>query len=580
MTLGEFLARLEGVKRSGNGRYMALCPAHDDREPSLSIAEKDGKVLLHCHAGCRTEDVLKALGLTMGDLFTDEAARPKREERRIVAVYRYTDAKGKPFEVVKTDPKGFYQRQPDGKGGYVNNLKGIVPTLYHQDELPQAIANGRIIFKMEGEEDVDNGRSRLGLAATTNPMGAGKWRDSYTQALKGGDLVIIPDKDGRGREHAAKVARSCYGVAKRVRTLELPDRDGYKVKDMSDWLAAGGTREELERLVGQVPDYRPAQLEEILSRCRECYYMPDVGPVEIVRGNVAANLHEGDPVWLLLVAPPGSGKTEATNLLIGVEHVHAVAVLTEASLLSGTPRRQSVGAKGGLLRELDDFGILVVKDFGGILSLNRDARGPILAALREVYDGSWTRYVGSDGGRTLHWSGKVGLVGGATPSIDQHYAVMAALGERFLYYRLPETDEGQKAQAALDHAGHEAEMRRDLARMVADFFANLRLSPPEPLSNKEQDKLIALALFTTRCRSAVERDSWASREIQLVPGTESPTRLVKCLAQLLNGLLAIGVSRKRAWELVPKVALDSIPRSGTASLRRCWRATAIPLLRT
>jgi len=140
-------------------------------------------------------------------------------------------------------------------------------------------------------------------------------------------------------------------------------------------------------------------------------------------------------------------------------------------------------AKGGLLREIDDFGIVSLKDFGGILSMNRDSQVAVLAALREIYDGSWDRHVGADGGRSLHWEGKVGLIGGCTPAIDRAYSVMGTLGERFAFYRLPELDEaGKRAQAekALAHAGRELEMRRELAEAVLGLFTGLTISEDPP----------------------------------------------------------------------------------------------------
>jgi CHC2 zinc finger len=64
------LDRLIGAKQSGPGRWMAKCPAHEDRSPSFSIREtEDGRVLLHCFAGCANGDVLANLGLRMSDLF-------------------------------------------------------------------------------------------------------------------------------------------------------------------------------------------------------------------------------------------------------------------------------------------------------------------------------------------------------------------------------------------------------------------------------------------------------------------------------------------------------------------------------
>jgi len=67
-----FIQRLDGL-RGSNGRYQAKCPAHEDRSPSLSIKEAtDGRVLIHCHAGCEVADVVESVGLELGDLFPDD----------------------------------------------------------------------------------------------------------------------------------------------------------------------------------------------------------------------------------------------------------------------------------------------------------------------------------------------------------------------------------------------------------------------------------------------------------------------------------------------------------------------------
>src|SRR5437867_3752960 len=116
--------------------------------------------------------------------------------------------------------------------------------------------------------------------------------------------------------------------------------------------------------------------------------MPDPGALCITLATVAANRAEGDPVWLLVVGPPGGGKTEMIQSVGGQPDVHAAATLTEGSLLSGVARRErSKDAKGGLLREIGEFGILLHKDFGSVLSMNRDARAQVLAAVDRVL--SW-----------------------------------------------------------------------------------------------------------------------------------------------------------------------------------------------
>jgi DeoR-like helix-turn-helix domain len=294
------------------------------------------------------------------------------------------------------------------------------------------------------------------------------------------------------------------------------------------------------------------------TRFERWLHLPDPGALYAVLGATAANMLDGDPVWLLLVGPPSGGKSELIAATGGLDFVRPAATLTEAALLSGTPKKETArDSKGGLLREIGDFGVIACKDFGSILSMPREPRARVLAALREIYDGAWTRLVGSDGGRALHWSGKVGLIAGCTPAVDRHHAVIGAMGERFLFYRLAAED-SEQAERALEIVGHEAEMREDLRGAVHDLFDRRGLTDTQPLREPERSRLIALTTLVVRARSAVERDSY-SREVELVPEPEGPARLVKVLERMLAGMDAIGVDREDAWRVVAKAALDCIP---------------------
>jgi len=136
MQLNEFLRLLKGVKGSGN-QYQAKCPAHEDKNPSLSIAGDNGKILLHCHAGCPQENIVFAMGLNMSDLFTEELKpSPSRasDGSIIVETYDYVDEnRTLLYQAVRKEPKGFYQRRPDSakQGGWLNNLQKVRRVLYN-----------------------------------------------------------------------------------------------------------------------------------------------------------------------------------------------------------------------------------------------------------------------------------------------------------------------------------------------------------------------------------------------------------------------------------------------------------------
>jgi hypothetical protein len=296
----------------------------------------------------------------------------------------------------------------------------------------------------------------------------------------------------------------------------------------------------------------------VLEAFQRWLLMPDTGAVTIALGTVAANQLDGKAVWLLLVGPPSSGKTEILDSLLSLPNVHSASVLTEAALLSGSGRKdRTKDSTGGLLRKIGAFGYLVMKDFTSVLSMHTEQRNAVLAALREVFDGAWTRWLGTDGGQTLPWTGKCAFLGGVTPILDQHHGVIAGMGERFLLSRMPRLDAEKQARRALHHLGHEREMQRALRDAVRRIFDHLEITPLE-LHEDDIQRLSALATLAAECRSSVERDS-RNREIELVPDPELPARLTQALARLYHGMRLIGTPPEEAWRLIQKVALDSMP---------------------
>lgn len=229
-------------RRSGSG-WSACCPAHEDRNPSLSLSEgDDGRALLHCHAGCETDAIARELELEPRDLFSESMNGRGGALGEPEAIYDYVDEAGELlFQVCRFAAKQFRQRQPDGSGGWVWNLRGVRRVPYRLPRVLEAVASGEPVLVCEGEKDVE-AAERAGVpCATTCPMGAGKWRDEYAQELAGATVVIVADRDEPGLRHARDVARSLERHEARVQLV-----GPLEGKDLADHLAAGLTLEELE----------------------------------------------------------------------------------------------------------------------------------------------------------------------------------------------------------------------------------------------------------------------------------------------------------------------------------------------
>ena len=244
--LASVIARLQPVQGPDRrGWYSARCPFHDDRTPSFGFTDSG--------FACKGCDRKGSLAVLAGELGVDLGR--SRSTQRTATTYDYNDEEGTLLHqtVRSANPKGFKQRRPDGHGGWNWNLKGSRVVLYRLPDV-LALPPDQALFVVEGEKDVDRLWAE-GLAATTNPMGAGTWRSEFSESLRGRRVVIVPDNDLAGREHAAEVARSLLGVAAELRVLDLPDLP--EKGDVSDWFDAGGTSDELVTLSGNAPLWLP-----------------------------------------------------------------------------------------------------------------------------------------------------------------------------------------------------------------------------------------------------------------------------------------------------------------------------------
>lgn len=264
ISAAEVAEGLENYSRAGEG-WVARCPAHDDDEPSLSIRDGDNGVpLLKCHAGCSNLNVIAELCKLNLWYDSPQKEKPKAKsppkQYKQDAVYDYTDEDGVLVcQTVRYVPKRFKQRVVNEDGSFTWSLKGVEQFYpyrvrqFHLTDRKDDQGMDRAICLFEGERDADLACD-MGILGTTLPMGAGKWRDEYTQYFSGRRVYIFEDDDTTGHNHANMIADRLHHVCKdNIKVISLPNPKNKKGYDFSDWVEDGGTKELLTDIITETP---------------------------------------------------------------------------------------------------------------------------------------------------------------------------------------------------------------------------------------------------------------------------------------------------------------------------------------
>lgn len=256
------------VRQRSSDKVQACCPAHADERASLTISRGNKGTVLRCHAGCKTEDILKTVGLTMRDLFDDGKPRQQdekwrsyveaREHRKIEAIYTYVFCgNGAPaFTKLRLTGKkmiyGTFENDRFTYGLSGKHRKDMLAVYGDIKAMRRAIEEGRPIFYCEGEKDVQT-LQKHGYRASFTCGSVGDWQSSYTDIVKNSDLIILADNDSPGKELAQRILRDTKGAVRSARIV-IPTPDIEK-GDISDFFESGHTNEEFEKFIRrQKPD--------------------------------------------------------------------------------------------------------------------------------------------------------------------------------------------------------------------------------------------------------------------------------------------------------------------------------------
>lgn len=310
-----------------------------------------------------------------------------------------------------------------------------------------------------------------------------------------------------------------------------------------------------------------ARWDRLREFAQEWFYEPDMEVVETAISVAVAHYFKNDkPIWLMILGPPGSGKTSIPlTCLEALPFSYSQDDLSSSTFLSGL----AMGEKNqfSLLHNIgsgpeDRSGILLFPDFTTFMTKRAEEKEQVMGQLRRVYDGEFDRTIGN--GR-LSWKGKVTIVAAATPQVESHWSSQRNLGERFMQVRWPRGDGIEQAKRAIKQVEHEVFIRQQLKELTYAFiFPEER--PPQPVPmfvDYEGIGAVHLAELVARLRVHVPRERDARREIvESPPEAESPTRIIKAMGQLARARATAFHKSKvdiRDFVVSRRVALDSIP---------------------
>ncbi len=306
-------------------------------------------------------------------------------------------------------------------------------------------------------------------------------------------------------------------------------------------------------------------IQDIRNIFAEFLYLDDLNMVDVILACAVANQLPGDAVSMYIIGPPSSAKTEILRSLKGYYRTYHPSKITPATLFSGyvepagrkgKPHPEKSAVKRMALRGQN---IIVFKDFTTILTLRHEHRQEIITTLREVADGYYEFPFGT--GEEVAWSGKIGIITGVTPAIDEYNAVNQVLGERFLCFRGKVTTPDEVSKRVFDTTKDIESYRAKTQEAVGQFLVGFEAAGCDLLdmSPEIRTSMISLVGFISKARTGIVRDR--SGIVCTPPLAEGPARVARQLQSLASGLSIVRrepMISDETYRIIKKVARDSV----------------------
>lgn len=297
------------------------------------------------------------------------------------------------------------------------------------------------------------------------------------------------------------------------------------------------------------------KFHELQKEIGEYIYTEDDGMSRVALASIiATRMKIGDPIWLILIGPSSSGKSQVLRPLALTDNkfIHRIDDMTENTLLSGVKVKK--GEKDiSLLKRIGPLGIIVISDFTVIFSKNGESKQSILGQLRMVYDGEMTKHSGNSN-EPITWKGALGVLAGSTPSIYRHFEEVADMGERFIYYRMKSYDIEKATRRSLSRRLYGKELDEKISEYYKDYIKESVTKLVEEgggvpeVSEAVTERVITVAMFASLIRTPVHYDQYA-KAIDRIPVSEMPMRVALQLNSVARGLMIMHHHDTGDWEL-------------------------------